>query len=142
LAQQVLAQTRKHGVDLVDPSWLLNQPTTQVLEAAMEAEVILAPKISIHDLHQHQSSAAEIAASAPRPELTTGADLTTEPLVAAREALTHVLPDVPVVDHREDGSEGPVVGDQLLMHSEDVQRPSSGHPMGQRGYCASPICAS
>ena len=39
LAEQLLAQARTQGVDLVGPDGLLNQITKRVLEAALEAEM-------------------------------------------------------------------------------------------------------
>jgi hypothetical protein len=39
LAQELLAQAREQGVDLVGPNGLLNQLTKQVLETALEAEM-------------------------------------------------------------------------------------------------------
>lgn len=39
LAQQLLAQAKERGVDLVGPDGLLNQLTKNVLESALEAEM-------------------------------------------------------------------------------------------------------
>ena len=39
LAEQLLAQAKEHGVDLVGPNGLLNQLTKNVLETALEAEM-------------------------------------------------------------------------------------------------------
>ena len=39
LAEQLLAQAKEHGVDLVGPNGLLNQLTKNVLESALEAEM-------------------------------------------------------------------------------------------------------
>ena len=39
LAQQLLAQAKEHGVELVGPSGLLSQLTKRVLETALEAEM-------------------------------------------------------------------------------------------------------
>ena len=39
LAEQLLAQAREQGVELVGPGGLLNQLTKKVLEAALEAEM-------------------------------------------------------------------------------------------------------
>ncbi len=39
LAEQLLAQAKTQGVDLVGPGGLLNQITKRVLEAALEAEM-------------------------------------------------------------------------------------------------------
>ena len=39
LAQQLLAQAKADGVELVDPNGLLNQLTATVLETALEAEL-------------------------------------------------------------------------------------------------------
>ena len=39
LAQQLLAQAKEQGVELVGPNGLLNQLTKQVLETALEAEM-------------------------------------------------------------------------------------------------------
>jgi transposase-like protein len=39
LAQQLLAQPREQGIDLVGPDALLNRLTKNVLETALEAEM-------------------------------------------------------------------------------------------------------
>lgn len=39
LAQQLLAQSREQGIDLVGPDGLLNRLTKNVLETALEAEM-------------------------------------------------------------------------------------------------------
>lgn len=39
LAEQLLAQAKEQGVDLVGPDGLLNQVTKNVLETALEAEM-------------------------------------------------------------------------------------------------------
>src|ERR671912_2305855 len=39
LAQQLLAQAKEHGVELVGPDGLLNQLTKRVLETALEEEM-------------------------------------------------------------------------------------------------------
>ena len=39
LAQQLLAQAREQGIDLVGPDGLLNRLTKNVLETALEAEM-------------------------------------------------------------------------------------------------------
>ena len=39
LAEQLLAQAKEHGVDLVGPNGLLNQLTKNVLETALDAEM-------------------------------------------------------------------------------------------------------
>ena len=39
LAEQLLAQAKEHGVELVGPNGLLNQLTKKVLETALDAEM-------------------------------------------------------------------------------------------------------
>lgn len=39
LAEQLLAQAKEQGIELMGPNGLLNQPTKNVLEAALDAEM-------------------------------------------------------------------------------------------------------
>ena len=43
LAEQLLAQAKEQGVELVGPNGLLNQLTKNVLETALDAEMSRAP---------------------------------------------------------------------------------------------------
>lgn len=45
LAQQLLAQAKEQGIELVGPGGLLNRLTKNVLETALEAETDVSPRI-------------------------------------------------------------------------------------------------
>ena len=62
LAEQLLAQAREQGVELVGPNGLLNQLTKNVLETALEAE--MAEHLG-YDKHDVPGAAAGTPATGP-----------------------------------------------------------------------------
>jgi transposase-like protein len=49
-AKQLLAQAKEQGIELVGPDGLLNRPTKNVLETALEAEMDEHPGYEKHDV--------------------------------------------------------------------------------------------
>lgn len=64
LAEQLLAQAKEQGVDLVGPNGLLNRLTKTVLETALEAEM---SEHLGYDRHDAEGEVAGIPATAPGP---------------------------------------------------------------------------
>ena len=62
LAQQLLAQAREQGIDLVGPDGLLNRLTKNVLDTALEAEM---DEHLGHEKHDLSSRAAGTPATVP-----------------------------------------------------------------------------
>jgi putative transposase len=72
LAQQLLAEAREQGIELVGPGGLLNRLTKNVLETALEAEMDEHFGYSKHDLSGRGSGNSRNSTRAKKPSGRTG----------------------------------------------------------------------